>query len=179
VSRGLHGFTSWMIEQQATLKVEKWATTHLFSRSAPNLRDSRRLISSGSLSLFLSACDVYWSVISRDLYALALSNCCSPAAGALYYDDVSAAAAASQEKKEAHHALLLCRQLFMSFISLCTCCLWWCCYWPRSMRQQNKLRAAFVFAVFSVETPRFAVCTPFYHAILEEKLKINCVSFNL
>jgi hypothetical protein len=82
-------------------------------------------------------------------------------------------------KKEAHHALLLCRQLFMSFISLCTCCFWWCCYWPRSMRQQNKLRAAFVFAVFSVETPRFAVCTLFYHAILEEKLKINCVSFNL
>jgi len=90
-----------MIEQQATLKAEKWATTHLFSRSAPNLRDSRRLISSGSLSLFLSACDVYWSVISRDLYALALSNCCSPAAGALYYDDVSAAAAASQEKRGA------------------------------------------------------------------------------
>jgi hypothetical protein len=108
-----------------------------------------------------------------------LSNCCSPAAGALYYDDVSAAAAASQEKKRRithffYVASYLCRS--SAFVRAACDDV---ATGPRSMRQQNKLRVAFVFAVFFAETPRFAACTPFYHAILEEKLKINCVSFNL
>lgn len=130
---------------------EKWATTHLFPVYVTHADWFRA-------DHFLSA----EMCIDQSLAAIYMPWCCQivvlPAAGALYYDDVSAAAAASQGKKRRiTHFFYVVSYLCRSSAFVRAACV--VCdddaTGPRSMRQQNKLRASFVFVV---ENSPFAVC---------------------